>query len=37
MGELLKLTNIGRVIEQQLNDVGIMTYKQSVKIKFDFL
>lgn len=28
MGELSKLPNIGSVIEEQLNNVGINTYKQ---------
>ena len=27
MGELLKLPNIGKVIESQLNEVGINTYE----------
>lgn len=27
MGELSKLLNIGKVVEQQLNDVGIQTYE----------
>ena len=28
MGELAKLPNLGPVIEEQLNQVGIMTYEQ---------
>lgn len=28
MGELAKLTNLGPVIEEQLNQVGITTYEQ---------
>lgn len=28
MGELSKLPNIGKVVEEQLNKVGIMTYEQ---------
>ena len=28
MGELSKLPNIGNVVEQQLNEVGITTYEQ---------
>jgi DNA transformation protein len=28
MGELSKLPNIGKVVEEQLNKVGILTYKE---------
>lgn len=32
MGELSKLINIGKMVEKQLNDVGIETYEQLSKI-----
>lgn len=32
MGELSKLPNIGKTIEEQLNQVGIMTAKQLKEI-----
>ncbi len=32
MGELSKLSNIGQMVEQQLNQVGIKTYEQLTQI-----
>ncbi|MGB4660026.1 MAG: TfoX/Sxy family protein [Mobilitalea sp.] len=32
MGELAKLQNIGAVVEEQLNEVGITTYEQLKEI-----
>jgi len=32
MGELSKLENIGKIVEQQLNEVGIETYEQLKEI-----
>ena len=32
MGELSQLPNIGEVVEEQLNQVGIMTYEQLKEI-----
>ncbi|AKL95741.1 TfoX C-terminal domain-containing protein [Clostridium aceticum] len=32
MGELSTLPNIGKIVEQQLNKVGIETYKQLIEI-----
>ncbi len=32
MGELSELPNIGEVVEEQLNQVGIMTYEQLKEI-----
>jgi len=32
MGELSKLPNIGKVVEQQLNEAGIETAKQLIEI-----
>lgn len=32
MGELVKLQNIGKVVEQQLNEVGISTLEQLKQI-----
>ncbi|MHC1747313.1 MAG: TfoX/Sxy family protein [Cellulosilyticaceae bacterium] len=32
MGELAKLPNIGTVVEQQLNDIGITNFKQLEEI-----
>ena len=31
MGELSKLPNIGKIVEKQLNDIGINTYEQLKK------
>jgi len=32
MGELSKLPNIGKIVEEQLNEVGIKTVEQFLKI-----